>query len=237
MTQQLFSCSRHYRAPKPDDLRLDTPLGTVNFGARVGHVDIATHGYAVFDLPGGRVLAVEADLLSMELAICRIEPVLPKGLAVDECWGAVLRYVSERSSDSGLLRCQLLTETADIVGGLDCGEGVYAKTWSSNEYTLTMGSEDADALFARAKSGESLPPELADHFTRMAYEDALYDSDIAGLGYNLPASVPGLLCQYHILIAWSKDSEDSVGTSAAVDQSAEYVASQCCPAASHATGI
>jgi hypothetical protein len=212
---------------KSPDPSIETPAGTIRFRTEVGRKEI-TQRPCDESCPlanGGRILRWGTDLYEVELLICRPMFSLPAGMRTDDCWAGMWRLKASRRVPTSHFNCEWSIIPGYLEGSPESGECLDAQTWQNERMRITIGTQDSDCLYSRAKAGDHLPirwatdPILSSE--KLRYQ--LIDYTERGLTVHTPDLLPGELCQVHFVIAWSIDDPKEVATWYAADRPAEEI--------------
>jgi hypothetical protein len=154
--------------------RLSTPLGDLEFVAEVDGVPSA---------------------LSGTLDVARMDPSLPDGMSVGDCYVVLLRVPAVEVSTSVRFAARL-HPVAPVTAGAATGQGLEAQSWQNGQYKLLVGTEDVERLSGRFPAWASLPQDP------FAYSPA-------SLAFYFPNVPPNQSLSLHFVAAWSSFPEPS----------------------------
>lgn len=143
---------------------------------------------------GARVWAWSGDGLDAEVWVGRVEPALPEGMAVRDCYAAIWRMRAQRELTEWAFSC--LHEGGPVIGAGDhcSGERLEAQEWTRNGFTVTLGTQTVDEPDAGVV--EYLPD---------------------GFVVRPPALQPNEMIQVQFAVAWVPEDGDSTASWFAVD--------------------
>lgn len=163
--------------------------------------------------------------LRVELALLRFDPELPDGMQIDRGWLGVFRLQASRRVALPRLSCTLAGDVRGFTGGGDSGELLDAQTWDDGQTSVSIGTEDADALCRRARHARRLPPSWVEHLcpffekpesARHLRYPVVYLQH--GVAIDLPPLPAGDRCEVHLAAALRpKTTDDDASTWYAVD--------------------
>jgi hypothetical protein len=143
-------------------------------------------------------------------------------MQISDGWMGHWRVWCRRTGPLPVLRCWVSADFGALDAGAESGENLDAQTWENDRYRVTIGTEDSEALAARA--GRTLPADWQAPLQRFfvgpiregfAYP-VRYDAD--GLALVLPEAPTRELCEFHHAVAWQQVGVgDEVSTWFAVD--------------------
>lgn len=138
------------------------------------------------------------DVLDASIIISDINPVLPKGMAVEGCVAAL--FTLRAATEIKGLQFSCTWDESQLQGSACSGEGLDAWEWESDGHIVIVGTEDGDRLFSRLKLGKS---------SQDSYPVTLRKNSIAiGLEYY-PANTELTL---HFLISTNRFPEKNVNS-------------------------
>jgi hypothetical protein len=154
----------------------------------------------------GRIFAWDRPSFRVELALLRAVPDLPPGMHVHDAWIGCWRLRGDTDAVPPELTCWVASGIDRLDGGPDNGEALDAQTWENRQHRVSIGTEDSDALAARA--GRDVPERwrsellgwLDGKATRDMTYPVLHTGD--GLALCLPEIPAGMVCQSHHAAAW-----------------------------------
>jgi len=110
---------------KNESIKIDTPLGEVEFIVSSGNGD-----------------------LSYSLSTGSLYPVLPDGMAISECHGVLLNVSAVEDIEALLFESKLLQKLY-LEYSPESGEGLDAQSWQNENNILMIGTEDQEYLSSR----------------------------------------------------------------------------------------
>lgn len=197
-------------------LMVETPLGRMRFNCSFNAKSLSNvRPQTTFLLNHNSILSSwtfeECDI---EFLCLNFSPKLPLGMHVDNCFAGVwkIKTLGKRTSIklSGCLETQVKPNP-------ESGECLLAQSFEDSAIKLTIGTEDEEALVARASEKNWLPLHFKDS---LKPDNVRYENQ--GLEIVLPESGRNDLIQVHFIVAWTSKIFDTISTWYAVDQSPEY---------------
>lgn len=200
-------------------LTVETPLGHVQFNC-----SFTTQLLSNVQPQTTLLLTPDSVLSSWVFEECNIEflrlsfpPKLPLGMHVDYCFAGIWKIKLLTNRMAFKLSCFLDSHTEPSP---EPGERLLAQTFENSSVKLTIGTEDEEALIARAAGKNWLPL----HFKNSLNPDNVCYRN-QGLEIVLPESKCHDLIQINFIVAWASKTFDPLSTWYAVDQSPEYILS------------
>lgn len=167
---------------------------------------------------GARVWAWSRADLDAEVWVGRVEPALPEGMAVSDCYAAIWRVRAKRALSGCEFICMHEGERVIGAGDACSGQGLEAQEWSGNGYTVTVGTQTIEAMIAHRRKGGSFPLRLArDPQILDAFEVALVEYLPYGFVVRPPALQQGEMIQVQFVVAWVPEKSDSTASWFAVN--------------------
>jgi hypothetical protein len=197
---------------------IDTPLGRFALTPRIEpwtsratpeHLRAGNVHLFIWDDPGARV----------ELRVSNPDLELPEGMSVSHARAAVWRIRARRPLTAVQLSCEL-PGAGPTEPSPETGQGLECLTWEANDFRLSLGTPDAEALLYFGRDGEPLPESW-----NAAWQDTdtgmirLVEYRPEGLRVILPPLADSELAQTHFVVAWAPAGPASEATWWAVDQS------------------
>ncbi|ARU62497.1 hypothetical protein CBW65_17160 [Tumebacillus avium] len=168
-------------------MKLQTPLGTINF---------------VWTTE--KESGTEAEGTLQRVGVTKFL----KSKGVKQIWAAYWRM--QIKGDPGLVRFSFAWEPGYLWNddiGSNSGQYLDAYRYSTDEWNLSIGTDDEEMLGIRAKQGQGIP--IHAQFHDAEYEEGGFSVPIGGLK-------DGDECWIYFAVAWAKASDD-VGDWLAVD--------------------
>jgi len=97
--------------------------------------------------PLGSVEFTATGSAKLELRSCNLPPNLPNGMEVEKVIAVILDVVPENNIFELVFDGQLKNQA--IKGGYDSGESLDCVTWETDEWALSLGTEDHQAINER----------------------------------------------------------------------------------------
>ncbi|MDP1881208.1 MAG: hypothetical protein Q8K60_09750 [Parachlamydiaceae bacterium] len=213
----LFITEPARNTSRKNPLEIQTPLGNLVFCCEFNG--------KIFNNPTDRNLLInnntllsswQSDYYILEFLCFKNNPKLPAGINVDECIYGVWRV--KILKELKISFCCSLKE--ELVGIPNSGEGLLATTFETEDYTLSIGTEDEDYLQNRA--GSEWFPERLKSEINPNYLEYLPN----GIKINLPNLFIHEQAQIHFIVSWANKKNDNLSTWFAVDQSLKETMSQ-----------
>lgn len=210
----LFFIKKQATAIHANPLVIKTPLGKVHFFCR-----FSEHSLSNLEPQKVELLNPEMILSSWSLDECHVEflqlcftPILPPGMEVNKCIGAVWRIKALSQNIAFELESSL---ESNLLGVPESGEGLIAQSFENSPFKLSIGTEDEELLISRAGRywlpthfKNEIKPEFIQYLPK-------------GIQINLRGLEPNETVQVHFIVAWSSLKNQSISTWYAVDQSSE----------------
>lgn len=169
-------------------MKLRTPLGTVRF-----------------DWTTEKESGTEAEGRLERVGVTKFL----KSKGVKQIWAAYWRM--QIKGDPGLVRFSCGWEPGYLWScdnGSDCGQYLSVHSFQSDEWNLSIGTDDDEMLGLRAQRGQGMPIHAQFHYAE--FEAGGFSVPVGGLK-------DGDECWFYFAVAWAEASED-VGDWLAVDK-------------------
>ncbi|MEU6237242.1 hypothetical protein [Kitasatospora sp. NPDC047058] len=207
-------------APLTSATAIATPVGALEFSARIGSWAVPARPQRAFCLPGGALVhRWEHESAELELLICSYEAETDFTLPVAACWGAVWSVRARTALERVRLSASFRDVPADVQSGPASGQAVAALDLWNAGTDLTLGGSDEEDICDRAEAGDSLPRRwaaLIDDVHRGTHPTwgVEYQDDHPGLAWTLPPFAPADHAVLHAAVSWRTprpdDPEDDV---------------------------
>ncbi|MDF2808640.1 MAG: hypothetical protein K0S43_3586 [Cellulosimicrobium sp.] len=178
--------------------------------------------------PGARAVRSASEIADVCLVYGPVGGTVPEGYPpLAGAWGAVWHVRARGPVPSFRLSAALDQVPASCTAAPDEGQHLCAVSIDDGTTELTIGGEDAEALWRRSRAADLIPrwwarlPQLPG--------DAERDSDglvtagaldhARGVFWDLPGLEPGEECVVHVAVAWSARDVERPSTWYAVDVS------------------
>ncbi|MFD0274360.1 hypothetical protein ACFVHB_10690 [Kitasatospora sp. NPDC127111] len=223
MPDLLPSVPRSPGPPTSGGAAIATPVGELEFSARIGAWSVPRRPQRAFRLPGGALVhRWEHASAELELLICSYEAEETEfTLPVAACWGAVWSVRARTALERVRLSASFRDVPADVRSDAAVGQAVAAvELWNAGT-DLTLSGSDEEELCARAGAGDSLPRRwaaLLDDVHRRSHPTwgVEYRPDHQGLTWALPPFAPGDHALLHAAVSWRTplpdDPDDDTST-------------------------
>lgn len=198
-------------------LVVETPLGCMRFNCSFNSKSLSNVGpQATFSLNSNTILSSwtfeECDVEFLRL---NFFPKLPPGMHVEGCLALIWKIKTLGNRIAFKLTGCLESQAKSYP---ESGECLFAQSFEDPTVKLTIGTEDEEALIARASKKNWLPLYFKDS---LKADNVRYGNQ--GLEIVLPESKCNDLIQVHFIVAWTSKIFDPISTWYALDQSPEYI--------------
>ena len=194
---------------------IENPLGKVKFDLLLSGIKLPTFSSAFTNGKGDYLTGWYSNSFEAELLICSPSLCLPDNMYVEGCQAAVWRIVLHDKAFACDFYANWCNGFVWTDGGPNSGENLEAQTWESEEYEVSVGTQDGEMLQARAVNNELMPVE----FNSCINPLALVKCTKTGLVVPIEQVFTNQICQIHFVVAWAPKKQDDVSTWYAVDVS------------------
>ena len=208
----LFCTKRILHSVQENRLRLETPLGSMEFKVKINGL-LTEFNFL------SNIKSIESDsfLSSWESSGCEIDclqanfiPVLPSNMKVENCFAFIWRI---KALDTLNISLSCLLDTF-ILGSPETGEYLIAQTFEDNSINLSIGTEDEEKLELRAKHNDWVPHR---------FQSTINSDNICYLDQGIEVNFALLKeekIQIQFIVAWGSKKNNKLSTWYAVEQSA-----------------
>lgn len=221
---------QHFDLPEQSGVAADansvvhTPLGDVKFeislGGNLFRIDTARR-CKLNSLGFG--LIWESDVARIELICNQFDPQMPSDITVSGSFGTIIRVHARTDLPSIQAIARWINGCQGVDQGPSNGELLVAREWSNQEWTVTIGTEDADACLRRAIQSFWMPNRLRPDPDDWYKEWGKYSfSEVDSVHANIPNLLRDETCQLQFVIAWNR-TPDECSTWLAAEQNSEYL--------------
>lgn len=221
---------QHFDIPEQSGIAADsnpvvyTPLGDINFEITLGGNLFRTDTARCCRLNSlGFGLIWESDAARIELICNQFDPHMPPDITVKGSFGAIIRILA-RTDLSGIQAvARWLNGCQGVDQGPSDGEFLVAREWSNQDWTVTIGTEDADACMHRALRSYWMPNRLTPNPENWYKDwDKFGFSEVDSVHANIPDLLRDETCQFQFVVAWNQ-TPDECSTWLAAEQRPEYL--------------
>jgi len=202
---------------------IETPLGTIT-----SYVTVNNHQESIKNASATYALVTSGSAAQWQLLHCHIEAVLTRPALIQEYWGqitdcwAFLWRVRVHQPIGRLQFVSHLHAHHPLAGGPDSGQYLDAQTWDNGIWMLSLGTEDGEALYERARSSNWLPQRYltqAIGWGELPFVEYLPD----GFSVTIDHVAVGDELQTQFVAAWAPYDPESASTWYAVDLDARHI--------------
>lgn len=189
-----------------DSLSFVTPLGKIELEVKINHQTIHPNSFQIGRISEKSTIYMwnSADF-KFEIIKSIFTPLIPSHLRVDYCYAYILR-IKALTTTNIEVSCFLFSH---LIGEPASGEDLLALTFEDGKTSLTIGTEDEDALLSRAKQQDGLPFRFFSNES-ISYQNFTYLKN--GIKLFIPPLFEGEISQIQFAIAWAKSEKNSLNS-------------------------
>lgn len=219
---KLFTFDCDYIQTEAIDSIIDTPLGQVT--TYITHLDNIVGdniaGSTFYLETGARITTFYSEDFVAELLTCRPNYFIHPEQRILDCWAFLWRFRASKFIHEPIFMVTWKENYKWKESGYNGGQYLEARTFSDNDYVVTIGTQDDEVLETRAAKNEYIPKKFID---MVSGAFTLVSGFNEGIEVPMPDLEPNDICQIHFIIAWNTEFKDEVATWYAVDCLPEFI--------------
>lgn len=199
-------------APRPPQIR--TPLAAFSLDLVVNGESFIANRTGAISTELGTDWSLVDDQLEAEVLVSTVTSRLPPGMFVDNCVVALIRLRANRTLSGYSFECTHDSEAIIGPSGPCSGQYLEAQEWNHSGITLTLGTQDLEAIVAHRRNGGLFPIRLARSAAVQALT-VLYKPN--GFAVQPPPLESNEAIQVQFVAAWAPESAPEFAPWFAVD--------------------